>query len=166
METCLGNFGFRRQYDIDGVDLPRPLGIPALGSMVMVSKEDCTRFIIGYKLYVGKFNYFAQNCGLKIGEPQSVGSLLMSSGLKSEDERRVFARRELGFEYDGQFPWDRMGRWVYGNSYFEELETFSPSEENLYGQIIGFFRFSFGYIVESKYGVGTTANVCFSGYFN
>jgi hypothetical protein len=68
-----------------------------------------------------------------------VGSLLRSSGLKSEDERRDFARRELGFEYAGEFPWDSMGRWVYDNSYFAELETFSPSEENLNEQVCYFF---------------------------
>ena len=141
MEFGFDNFGLRRQYFIDGDELlPEPLEIPGFVSMWIATKEDFTKFIIGYKMYVGRFNYLTRNCGLEIGEPLSEGRLIRSYSLKFEDDRRDFLRREFGYEYDDeQFPWDGMGNWVHSKSYFEELETFSPSEENLFGQVCGFF---------------------------
>ena len=139
MESGFDNFGLRRQYYIDGDELPKPLEIPGFMSMWIATREDFTKFIIGYKRYVGRFNYLTRNCGLEIGEPLSVGRSIRNYSLRIEDDRRDFLRREFGCEYDEQFPWDDMGNWLHSKSYFEELETFSPFEEDLFGQVCDFF---------------------------
>ena len=139
MKTGSDNFGIRRQYYIDGEELPEPLDIPGFVSMRVATKEDFTKFIIGYKWYVGICNYLTRGCGLEIGEPLSVGNLIRKYSFHSENDRRDFWRSEFDCEYDEKFPWDGMENWVHSKSYFKELETFSPSEENLFEQVYDFF---------------------------